>query len=256
MENRKSGEIGFKVGRWPLDASKPTLVFIHGSGLWSGMWMNQLDAFSDRANTVALDLPGHGRSKGPGMERIEDYTRVAAEFIRGISAPDPIPCGLSLGGAIAQQLLLDHPDRFSAGILLGTGARLKVLPEILETVANDFAGFLGMFGRFGISEKSDPGMLRPLVETLEKVDPGIVLGDFKACNGFDVMDRLASIRARVLASAALDDALTPPKYGEFLAAHIPNASLVRIPDAGHLAPIEKPAEVNDAIRGFLDDILS
>ncbi len=251
MENREMNGIGYKVGQWPLDPAKPTVVFIHGSGLWSGMWENQMDALLDRANTAALDLPGHGRSKGPGMERIEDYTRVVAEFIQGISAPAPIPAGLSLGGAIALQLLLDFPDNFSAGILMSTGARLKVMPEILETVANDFAGYLAMFGQFGVSEKSDPGILRPLVEKLETVGPEIVLGDFKACNRFDVMNRLGSIRARVLATAALDDKLTPPKYGEFLANHIPNANLFHIPDAGHLAPIEKPETVNDAINKFL-----
>ncbi|MCP4691237.1 MAG: alpha/beta hydrolase [Desulfobacterales bacterium] len=252
MEQRESGGIGFKAGQWPLDPEKPTLVFIHGSGLWSGMWVNQIDAFPDLANTVALDLPGHGRSDGAGMERIEDYTGVVAEFIQRISAPAPIPSGLSLGGAIAQQLLLDYPDRFSAGILLSTGGRLKVLPEIMEIVINDFPSYLTMFGQMGLSEKSDPEIIRPLLEKLEKVDPRTILGDFKACNRFDVMKRLPSIRARVLATAALDDKLTPPKYGEFLANHIPNARLVHLSDAGHLAPFEKPDAVNGAIENFLD----
>ncbi len=77
-------------------------------------------------------------------------------------------------------------------------------------------------------------------------------GDFRACDEFDVMDRLSAIVVPVLIISAEDDLLTPPKYGDFLEKNIPNADRAHIMDAGHLAPLEKPQEVTQAIFKFLD----
>lgn len=112
MQTRDADGIGFRCGTWPLDPSRPTLIFLHGSGGSGVLWHGQLDALTGRANTVALDLPGRGLSPGPGMRTIPDYAQAVVDFVAAIGAPRPIPCGLSLGGGIALQLLLDHADRF------------------------------------------------------------------------------------------------------------------------------------------------
>ena len=93
---------------------------------------------------------------------------------------------------------------------------------------------------------------RPFLEDSLNARPEVVHGDFKACDQFDVMPRLGSIRAPVLVISAEDDQLTPPNYGEFLEKRIPNAVRAHIRDAGHFVPIEKPLEVNAAITRFLD----
>ena len=62
--------IGFAAGRWPLDQDRPTLVFIHGSGGSHALWQGQVDAMLAVANTIAVDLPGHGASRGPGCDRV------------------------------------------------------------------------------------------------------------------------------------------------------------------------------------------
>ena len=66
------------------------------------------------------------------------------------------------------------------------------------------------------------------------------------------MDRLAEISVPVMVISAQDDKLTPPKYADFLESAIPNTTRAHIPDAGHIAPLEKPREVNQAIIEFLD----
>jgi pimeloyl-ACP methyl ester carboxylesterase len=66
------------------------------------------------------------------------------------------------------------------------------------------------------------------------------------------MNRLAEISVPVLILSAEDDKLTPPKYGQFLESGITNATRTHIMDAGHIAPMEKPREVNQAIIEFLD----
>jgi pimeloyl-ACP methyl ester carboxylesterase len=252
MVEREVGGFGFIAGRWPLEKEKSTIVFIHGSGSTGHFWKAQVEGLARRVNTVALDLPGHGRSVKDGIDDVVDYARVVVQFLEVVEDSKAIPCGLSLGGAITQQLLLDYPTRFSAGILVGTGARLKVLPAIFETIVNDYPGFVDMVGKFASSPKTGPSVLEAFRNEIGSCEPGIVYGDFQACNRFDVMDRLAEINVPVLIISAEDDQLTPPKYGRFLESGIPNATRTHIMDAGHIAPMEKPAEVNRAIIEFLD----
>ncbi len=251
MANREIGGMGFMSGHWPLDKDKPTLVFVPGASLTSIFWEPQINALGTVANTVAVDLPGHGASQGPGKESIADYARDVLDFIDRIQAPRPIPCGLSMGGAIAQQLLIQNGDRFPAGILINTGARLKVMPSIFETIQKNYDDFVEILCVFAISPKSDADKHRAVIQACSKCRPDVALGDFKACDHFDVMEKLGSIEVPVLVLTASDDTVTPVQYGKFLEKNIKNARRVNIEDAGHLSPIEKPDEVNRSIHDFL-----
>jgi pimeloyl-ACP methyl ester carboxylesterase len=252
MVEKEIGGFGFIAGRWPLAEEKSTIVFIHESGGTGNFWKAQVEGLAERINTVALDLPGHGRSGKDGKNTVADYTRAVVQFVDAVGLSKAIPCGLSLGGAIAQQLLLDYPGRFCAGILAGTGARLKVLPAIFEAIEKDYAGFVDMLVKFAASQRTDPAVLQPFRDELGSCAPGVIYGDFQACNRFNIMQRMAEISVPVLVISAEDDKLTPPKYGEFLASAILNATRAHIMDAGHVAPLEKPLEVNRAIVEFLD----
>lgn len=252
MEERKIKGVGFTTGVWPLDPAKSTIVFIHGAGGSSMFWQAQVDGLSRRANTIAVDLPGHGASEGGGRNTIEDYARSVIDFMKLIEAPNPIPCGLSMGGAITLQLLLDFPDQLMAGILINTGAKLKVAPVIFETIENDYNGYLAMIGEFVASKTANPEKLRRFQEEAASCRPEIALGDFQACNRFDVIKRLGSITVPVLIVSADEDQLTPPKYGEFLQNNIPQACRIHVMAAGHIVPLEKPDEFNRAVIEFLD----
>jgi pimeloyl-ACP methyl ester carboxylesterase len=255
VENREMGGIGFTSGRWPLDPEKPTLIFIHGAASNNAFWKSQVTYFSEIMNTVAIDLPGHGTSQSPGKDKISDYAAAVLDFIDMIQAPGPIPCGLSMGGAITQQLLVSHGNRFPAGILINTGARLKVTPLIFETIEKNYNDFVKTIFTFAISGKSNAEKLRPEIEASTICQPAVASGDFRACDGFNVTDALGLIEVPVLVLTANDDKLTPVKYGTFLANSIKNAELVTIQDAGHFSPIEKPLEVNQAIHDFLNRML-
>ncbi|MBC7246773.1 MAG: alpha/beta fold hydrolase [Actinobacteria bacterium] len=251
MYESKVGGIAFAAGRWPLEADLPTVVFIHGSGGSRVLWHAQTEALAAEMNTVALDLPGHGGSDGPGMESVADYAAAVGEFISNLRAPRPVPCGLSLGGAVVLQLLLDYPGKYGAGIVVNSGARLRVMPMIFEAIEKDYQAYLDAAPAFSISEKTDPSRIQPLADAMAACPPAVTLGDFRACDAFDVMERLEEIKAPVLVLTASDDKLTPAKYGAFLSERIGNSRLVNIEDAGHLSPLEKPEEVTRAIREFV-----
>jgi pimeloyl-ACP methyl ester carboxylesterase len=251
MEYRKVLEIGFITGKWPLDSHKPTLVFIHGAGASRLLWESQVEVLSSYANTVALDLPGHGTSHGEGRDSISGYAQAVINFLDVIQVPKPIPCGLSMGGAITQNLLINTPGRFPAGILINTGARLKVLPMIFETIGKSYDEYVKLSGTFAISQKNSTDDLTRRIAACLHSTAEVVLGDFRACDAFDVMGQLDLINVPVLVLTASDDILTPPKYGRYLAGNLKDAHSVNIEDAGHFSPIEKPIEINNAILGFL-----
>jgi pimeloyl-ACP methyl ester carboxylesterase len=252
MERRTANGIGFISGRWPLDPLKSTIVLIHGAGGSSAFWQAQVEALAERSNTVAIDLPGHGQSHGNGHDRIEDYARAVLNFINAIKTPKPILCGISLGGAVAQQLLLDYPDLFKAGILINTGSKLRVAPEIFDAIAKGINIYVEMMANFAASKSADPNRVKRFKDDTARCNSEVLIQDFQACDRFDVMQRVGSITLPVLVVTAENDQVTPPKYGEFLETSIAKASRVHIMEAGHILPIEKPEEVNRAIVEFLD----
>jgi pimeloyl-ACP methyl ester carboxylesterase len=252
MLERETNGLGYLVKEWPLDPDKSTIVFIHGAGGSSAFWQELIPGLSAGINTVAIDLPGRGRSKGRGKQKIEEYADAVVDSITEIGIPDPILCGLSMGGAIAQQILLDYPNRIKAAILIGTGARMKVAPSFFESIENDYSRFVDWLSKICVSQKTDPQKVHSFREDMLRSQPEVTRGDFRACDRFDVADRLAAIEAPVLVVTAEEDKLTPPESGEFLEKQIKNASRAHIMGAGHIVPVEKPDEINKTILKFLD----
>ena len=152
-----------------------------------------------------------------------------------------------MGGAIAQTLALASPERVSGLVLVGTGAKLRVTPEILDRLPDAFEAvvdtILGMAYGPGASEE----LIRLGSRTLAACDPHVVEGDFRACDAFDLMGRLEEISAPTLVIGGTADKLTPPKYTRYLAEHIPNAQLRLIEDAGHMLAVEAPEQVADVV---------
>ena len=251
MHSKKMSGIKFVAGNWPLDPDKSTILFIHGSGGSHKLWKHQVEALSESVNTVAIDLPGHGSSDGSGFNRVGDYAESVLGFMDAVDVPGLVPCGLSLGGAVVQQLLIDHPKRFRAGILVGTGARLKVLPAIFESIEKDYDGFLDMLDKFAFSAAATAAVKKPIIKDTAKCDSFVTYGDFVACNGFDVMEQLNEIRVPVLVVTGEEDKMTPPKYGDYLESSIPNASRAHIQEAGHMMPAEQPGDFNQAVLDFI-----
>ena len=253
MIERKQNGIAFLAGHWPLDPDRPTLVFIHGSGQEGRFWQAQIDGLTRVANTIAVDLPGHGNSDGDGFRRVSDFARSVMGLIDDIDAPAPIPCGLSLGGAIALDLLIYHGDRLKAGILANTGARLKVLPAIIETVQADYDTHLTGLVKFAVApaNQADEEVCRQ-VRATSTAGPVVTADDFRACDAFDAMDRVSAINLPVLVLSAVHDTLTPVKYADWMTANIDGARHVTIHDAGHMSPIEQPEAFNQAIMRFVE----
>jgi pimeloyl-ACP methyl ester carboxylesterase len=249
---QKHAGIAFSAGRWPIEPKRPTVIFIHGAGQRGSMWQAQVEGLSDVANTIALDLPGHGASDGPGCRQIAAYARAVVDAATALAIERPLICGISMGGAITLHLLIHHADRIGGGILVNTGARLKVLPIIIDTIERDFAAHLEGLIDFTVAKvNQEDAAICGSVMASAIDSPTVTADDFRACDAFDETQRATGIRLPVLVLSARQDVLTPVRYADWLAAHIPGARHVTIDAAGHMSPIEQPQAVNTAMRGFI-----
>ncbi len=231
-------------------ARAPRLVFVHGAGGIARGWDLQRLAFPE---AVAPDLPGHA-GEGHGYRRIEDY--VAWLRAKGTAQGwfPAVLAGHSMGGAITLEYALSFPNDVVGIVLISAGARLRVQPAILDGLRTDHAATVDRIVRLSLAREANPRLARRLIDTMMAVPPEVTAGDFEASNAFDVMNRLDGIHLPALIIAGREDQLTPPRYAEYLHAHLPRSRLVWIDGAGHAVHLERPREVNQAIRQFLDDL--
>ncbi len=223
---------------------------MHGAGGTAAGWDLQRLAFP---SAVAVDLPGH-RGEGPGRCRIEDYTGWLHQMVNAQGWQPAVLAGHSMGGGIALAYALSHSEDLAGIVLVATGARLRVLPAILKSLPVDHAGTVDLVVTSCLAADADPRLARRLKEAMLAVPAEVTLGDFQACDAFDVMARLGEIRVPALVIGAREDQMTPPKYAEYLHAHISTSRLVWIEGAGHMVHAERPRQVNDAIRQFLGEL--
>jgi pimeloyl-ACP methyl ester carboxylesterase len=232
------------------EESGDSLLFIHGAGGTHRHWGGQLQGLQG-VNRYALDLPGHGCSDGPGRTSIEGYADVILQFLDALGLARITLVGHSMGGAISQYLALDHSSRLERLVLVGSGARLRVLPSLLEGMLQNFPATVEAMLGWAYSEDAPSELVRLGQEEWLENDPQVVHDDFAACDVFDVMEKLGEIRCPTLVLCGEGDRLTPPKYAHYLRDHIPGATLTMIPHAGHMVMVEQPEAVNKTIEAFL-----
>lgn len=189
-------------------------------------------------NIYALDLPSHNNSDDFQELSLELYTDVLRTFINYLKVKKVILAGHSLGGAVIQNYYFKYPNDVFALILIGTGGRLRVLPSTLETVKNNFQGFINDMGD-------------DLKKEFLKTAPNVIYEDFRICDGFDTLDKTALINTPCLILVGKEDDMTPVKYSEFFHKKINNSELVIIEEAGHSVMMEQPKHVNKAIEHFI-----
>ncbi|MDY6875474.1 MAG: alpha/beta hydrolase [Chloroflexota bacterium] len=231
-------------------ADSTALVLVHGAGGNHLHWPAELRRLPE-ATVYALDLPGHGRSGGQGCATIEDYAQAIVEFLNTVGVEQPVIVGHSMGGAIALTLALYFPTRVAGLVLMATGARLRVAPAILDGMYSNFEGSVELVTRFAWSPEAPSALSELGRRALLEAGPDVLLGDFAACNRFDMMERLGEVKTPTLVIVGTADQLTPPKYARFLAEQIPEAQLVLIEGAGHMVMLERPQEAARAVREFL-----
>lgn len=237
------------------DPSRPPLILIHGAGGSFLSWHPSLRRLEGET-VYTLSLPGHGGSKRAGRQSIAEYAEDLFQLVETNQIPKPVLMGHSMGGAIALTFALEHPEALSGLALLGAGAKLRVAPAILEKAGNPetFAEAVQLINERCFSPGASADLLRLSIENMSKAAPHTLLGDFLACNSFDVMERLPAVQVPTLILCGSLDAMTPPRYSQLLADQIPHAQLHLVDGAGHMLQLEQPEAVAKRLKEFLNGL--
>lgn len=228
------------------------VLFIHGAGGSSKSWFYQIEYLKTSVEVMLIDLPGHGRTgDSNGCDAMDEYVNSVYRLLKSSGIDRCFIAGHSMGGAIAMSCALSFPDIVKGLVLIGTGARLRVFPEILEGIMKDKEKTLRNIIEFAISKNAPDSLKKGCFDEMMKCRPEVVYNDFYACNGFNIMKTVNSISVPTLVVCGMDDVLTPPKYSQSLHESIKGSELVLIKDAGHMVMMEKPEEVNKAILEFI-----
>lgn len=227
------------------------LIMVHGAGASHLTWPAQIRRLRG-IRTIGVDLPGHGRSDPSSCKAsIAYYAKRIQYLIDCLQITEAFIVGHSMGGAIAQMLAVEIPERVTGLILIGTGAVLQVNPILLELARNDRSQMVALLDKW-MWGPSAPDSLKELSrQEMMALSSNILFEDYAACAQFDFTDTFTSIQQPVLVIGGTHDKMVPLGYSKALADGIPNAQLAEIENAGHMIHLERPNVVAGLIEGWI-----
>lgn len=227
-----------------------TLVFLHGSGCTSIVWEQQLEFFED---ALALNFPGH--PEGHALDDVSELSNWLTDTLKEKSLSDVVLVGHSLGSAVAIQAALLEQQLFKGLILIGAGARLKVMPQLLSSLVDLVNSNEAVPHYLLAANQQIPEPFKSQINDSIKCNGvNILLNDFIACDNFDVMGELAGLDIPVQLIVGDKDQMTPLKYSCYLEDQLPKARLTIIENGTHMVFAERAELVNKTIQDFLTSI--
>jgi len=254
------GKPGFAyTANHELDPATRTVVFVHGAGLdhsWFGL---QSRYFGYHGwNVLAVDLPGHGRSAGPVLTSVAAMADWIVRLLDCVDIRKASIVGHSLGSLIALDLAARHAARIERIALIGTAYPMKVGEAFLEAAKRDSYDAFDMSTIWGhapqvpLGANPNPGMWMygDTQARLERLGPGVLYADLKACNDFTFAGQ---VKCPALFILGRRDMMTPPRAAKGLQEQIPGARTVLADFSGHSLMAEAPDATLDALIRFLCD---
>ena len=233
--------------------SKAPVVFIHGAmcdrTVWRDLARELADMMQDRAFHL-LDLPGHGEAGGRGCDRIEDHAAFVCGFMKGAGLSKAVLVGHSMGGAIAQQIAIDRPEMAVRLILLATGARLGVSPQIINALRDDFDFAVAMIKDFSFAQNVPEKIYGPVLKVMASTAADVSIADFSACSAFDSVGRIEKLDLPAIVCCGEKDLLTSTKKNRRLAESL-GCDYIELENTGHMLQVERPVELGKIIASFL-----
>ncbi|MBD0843805.1 MULTISPECIES: alpha/beta fold hydrolase [unclassified Streptomyces] len=238
----------------PRDGGDVPLVLVHGWTANRHRWDHQLAHFAERRRVVRLDLRGHGESSGTGVRTIDELARDVLALLDHLKIERCVLVGHSMGSMIAQSLALAHPDRVERMVLVNSIGRMAYSRGRGLLMAASTRVPYKLFVAANIQRAFAPGHpreeIRAYIRASAATPREVVMTLYGAMRAFDVLDRVGEIRTPTLMIHGYHDVQLPVGQMLRMAKAYQDAE-VRIIDAGHELPVERPAELTAAIDRFL-----
>jgi 3-oxoadipate enol-lactonase len=251
---------------YAVDGHGPWLTLAHPLGADLSIWDDLVPDLAAHFRILRYDSRGHGGSEVPrGPYTIEQLAADATALLSSLEIPRTHFVGISMGGAVAQQVALDAPERIASLTLIDTTAGygdadaklfLARAAQARERGMKDLAdGTLARWlgERFRKRHPEQAERIRALVASAH---PEGFAASCEALAAFDVRTRLSEIDAPTLVLVGENDPSTPPAMSRDLANGIKDARLEVVPDAAHLPIVEQKQFVTNALATFLQGAAS
>ncbi|WP_345751755.1 alpha/beta fold hydrolase [Microbacterium rhizophilus] len=235
----------------------PLLMLGPSLGTSTILWEDVVPHLTERYRVVLWDLPGHGAARPAGQPfTVGELADAVADGIRELGAP-ALYAGVSLGGATGLELLLRHPDLVSAAAIVCASPRFGdpgMWQDRAAQVRTQGTGSLivGSAQRWfapGSIERR-PVLTGRLLHSLRDADDTSYALCCDALSQYDVTGRLGEIATPLLAVYGEHDGVSPEEHARTIADGVRDGRMIRIDDASHLAPAERPDEVAAVLNDF------
>lgn len=238
----------------------PTLLLIHSLGTNQSVWDGVVKALRFPGAILRYDLRGHGLTElGPDADGLAALAQDALGLLAALRVGAVVPCGISLGGLVAQELMLAAPERVRAAILCSTSARIGTPASWRERIEMVRSGGVSSVTESALTRwfaplfrARAPDVVRGYRCMLERTPRQGYLAAMHALAGGDLSARLPSVRAPVLVVTGELDESTPPEQGRELAGLIPGARFELLLATSHIACVEKPRQLARSIDAFIE----
>jgi 2-hydroxy-6-oxonona-2,4-dienedioate hydrolase len=241
--------------------SEKHVLFIHGLGSSADRWLDIPDALSlQNLHTIAIDLPGFGLSDKPGINyTIGEFAKSITNFMHAAKINQASIVGHSLGGYVAAQLAIDHPELVEKLSLIDTSGMLDgptpLLQQYLDAAMNPTKQAVrSVFEQMVADRIRIPEIL--VDGFIYRISQPGAQAAFRSAYDNSVhtkigIDRLRQIKCPTQIIWGMQDSLIPLKYFKIFQEAIAHAEVVIVEDAGHAPFAEKPAIVSELLRRFL-----
>ena len=248
-------------------AGAPLVLAMGIGGSCRGWLPLQVPEISKQRTTVIFDYPGVGRSE-PGDHAFStaDLADTVAGLLQALALPRADVLGAFMGGMVAQELALLHPERVDRLVLVGTYARpdakRRLLLEHWRTMARDDAPLATLVRDRLLWTAADATIAQTdLIEAMidfftrdgAPLSAELFALQCEACMNHDTSARLGQIQATTLVLCGGADLLTPPKLHQELVSGIPDARLATMSQAAHLVMVEAAESFNRTVLQFLEE---
>lgn len=262
MPNARNGSI---VVHYDIRGAGPAALLLNHTSSSNLSWSERfLESLAEELTVIAPDYRGTGLSSPVSDEfSLADLAADAIAVLDAERIDKALIIGASMGGAVAQELALDFPDRVSALVLMGTFAGNEQLVPPDSSVIELFERALAMKSkierwRHALPANFSEAYLRENQELALELElkgfryttDDTLKWHARAVSRFEAYDRLPSISTRCLVMHGTADPVIPLQNGAILAERLANSEFVAVEGAGHLVAVEKPMETADRIRRF------
>jgi pimeloyl-ACP methyl ester carboxylesterase len=247
------------TGGQPVRTDRPVAVFLHGAGMDHSVWTLPARYVAHHGGTsLALDLPGHGKSEGPPLGSIAEMAAWVWRALDAQKIARVFFVGHSMGALISLEAARAHPDRIAGLMLVGFAPRMPVHPDLLAAAQRNDPkaaeliaswGF-GPAGQMGGNQTPGLAMLPLGLRLIQRAPAGSLHADLAACDAYRDAESL-TLACPVLLLQGTGDRMTPAKGAKAFVEKLAKTNIRMLDGIGHMVMAEAPDDVTVALRDFI-----